>query len=376
MEFIVNHNIFAKAISEVSRIAPNKSQHAASFGIMIKAEADGLEIIGCNLELMIKKKIPIQAGNNKVLQVLRSGKCVINSKYINEVVKKLPEDIHFILENNQSVIIQSGEVTVHMNAFDEIEFTHLDVLDSNFSINVNGKTLIEMFTQTAFAAANTNSRPVLTGVLMEINESGLTVGATNSNRLAVRKMPLDTTGRRTAIIPVSAVNECIKLMAAESGDVMVHFSDRQIVFQNPYISLTTRLIEGKYPEINGIIPSGSIMEIIMDKNRLRQGVERAAVLANESKNHTISLSVKEGALLKITSHSNEIGKIEESQHILSHKGEIDLSVAVDSQYLADTLKAIKEEQVLIRFGGTMKPILIQPVGSENQMHIISPVRVK
>ncbi|RDI45628.1 DNA polymerase III subunit beta [Falsibacillus pallidus] len=376
MEFIVNHDVFAKAVYEVSRMVPTKSHHAALSGIMIKAEAEGLEIIGCNSELMVKKKIPIQEGNSSVLQVLRNGKSVLFSKYVSEVVKKLPEDIHFTLKDNHSITIQSGEVIFNMNAYEEIEFPQFEASDSNFSIKMNGKSLLEMFVQTAFAAAKTNSRPVLSGVLMELNESVLTVGATNSNRLAVRKMPFDKVGQRSAIIPVSAVNEFIKLMGTDSEDVLIHFSDRQIVFQNQYISLTTRLIEGKYPEIRGLIPSGAIMEITMDRERLRQGVDRAAVLANESKNHTISLSVKEGSLLKITSHSNEIGKIEESQQILSHKGEIGISVSVDSQYLSDALKAIKEDHVMISFGGVMKPILIRPTDTENQMHIISPVRVK
>lgn len=96
--------------------------------------------------------------------------------------------------------------------------------------------------------------------------------------------------------------------------------------------------------------------------------------ASEWKNNNVHMEIKDGLKLKITSNSSEIGKIEETQPINKLSGETDLSISLDGSFLIDALKAIKEEEIKISFGGTMRPILMEPVGNNSYMHLISPVR--
>lgn len=163
-------------------------------------------------------------------------------------------------------------------------------------------------------------------------------------------------------------------MQNTTGMIKIFATDRYIVFKTNSTTLYSRLIEGNYPNVAGLFAKNARTMITVNTKQLLKGVDRACLFASEWKNNNVHMEIKDGLKLKITSNSSEIGKIEETQPINKLAGETDLSISLDGSFLIDALKAIKEEEIKISFGGTMRPILMEPVGNNSYMHLISPVR--
>jgi DNA polymerase-3 subunit beta len=163
-------------------------------------------------------------------------------------------------------------------------------------------------------------------------------------------------------------------MNNDSGMIEIHLTSNYIIFKSNTTSLYSRLLEGTYPNVLGLIPQESKTIITMDRKRLINGIDRASLFSSEKRSNNIHLEMKEGSKMKIYSHSTEVGKIEESQNISELHGEKELCIALDGDFLMDALKVIKEDEIILKFNGTMRPILLHPKGITDQFHLISPVR--
>ncbi|KSU63129.1 DNA polymerase III subunit beta [[Bacillus] enclensis] len=374
MELSINSECFHKAISEVSKAVSLKTPFPILTGIKITAEEDALVLIGSNSDLIIEKKIPLTIDGARVLEVKQTGSVVVTAKYISEIVKKLPGDIHVKADGKQLITLQSGEIITSLKGFPSEEYPNMPVIDESSPIRIPSTELLEMIKQTAFAVAKNESRPVLTGVNLFFKENHLTCAATNSHRLALRELKIDSNIRGSFIIPSTSINELVKLIPGETEIIHIFLSDSYIVFKTADSSLFSRLIEGNYPNVSALIPKDSKTVITLDTKQFLKGIDRACLFASEWKNNNVHLEIINGSRLKISSTSSEIGRIEETQPFKNIEGGSELSISLDANFMIDSLKAIKEEEINVSFGGSMKPILIEPVGNPSCLHLISPVR--
>ena len=374
MELSINSECFHKAISEVSKAVSLKTPFPILTGIKITAEEDALVLIGSNSDLIIEKKIPLTIDGARVLEVKQTGSVVVTAKYISEIVKKLPGDIHVKADGKQLITLQSGEIITSLKGFPSEEYPNMPVIDESSPIRIPGTELLEMIKQTAFAVAKNESRPVLTGVNLFLKENHLTCAATNSHRLALRELKIDSNIRGSFIIPSTSLNELVKLIPGETEIIHIFLSDSYIVFKTADSSLFSRLIEGNYPNVSALIPKDSKTVITLDTKQFLKGIDRACLFASEWKNNNVHLEIINGTRLKISSTSSEIGRIEETQPFKNIEGGSELSISLDANFMIDSLKAIKEEEINVSFGGSMKPVLIEPVGNPSCLHLISPVR--
>lgn len=374
MELSINSECFHKAISEVSKAVSLKTPFPILTGIKITAEEDALVLIGSNSDLIIEKKIPLTIDGTRVLEVKQTGSVVVTAKYISEIVKKLPGEIHVKADGKQLITLQSGEIITSLKGFPSEEYPNMPVIDESSPIRIPGTELLEMIKQTAFAVAKNESRPVLTGVNLFFKENHLTCAATNSHRLALRELKIDSNIRGSFIIPSTSLNELVKLIPGETEIIHIFLSDSYIVFKTADSSLFSRLIEGNYPNVSALIPKDSKTVITLDTKQFLKGIDRACLFASEWKNNNVHLEIINGTRLKISSTSSEIGRIEETQPFKNIEGGSELSISLDANFMIDSLKVIKEEEINISFGGSMKPILIEPVGNPSCLHLISPVR--
>ncbi|WML46637.1 DNA polymerase III subunit beta [Neobacillus sp. PS3-34] len=374
MEFIINNECFNKAISDVSKAVSIKTPFPILSGIKIIANNDRLILVGSNSDIVIEKVIPLTIDGVNVLEVYDTGSVVISAKYLSEIVKKLPDKIHLKVNGQLLVTIQSDEIVTHLYGFNSEEYPRLPQIDEAKCIKIPSIELIEMIKQTAFAVSKSESRPVLTGVNMLFKENHLTCVATNSHRLALRELEIQSNVNGSFIVPSTALNELTKLIANESGVIDIFVTDRYIVFKSTTISLFSRLIEGNYPNISGLLPNDSKTIITLNTNQLLKGIDRACLFASEWKNNNVHLEIQDGTKIRISSNSSEIGKIEEQQSIKVINGETHLSISLDGSFLMDALKVIKEEEIRLSFGGSMRPVLIEPIDNSSYLHLISPVR--
>ncbi|HDR4862855.1 DNA polymerase III subunit beta [Bacillus cereus] len=374
MEFIVNHKQFTQALSEVNKAISTKSLIPILSGIKITADQSGITLIASNSNIFIEKFIPVSIEDEKIATILKAGTIVVPAKYFIEIIKKMPSDIAIKSKNEQIIKIQSEEITLSLNGFPADEFPNVPLIDNHAEIKVETEQLIEVFKQTVFAVAKNESRPVLTGVHIELSNNKFICAATDSHRLAIRETRLSSDVKANCIVPSATISELLKLMNSNSEFVYIYLSESHIIFTLGTTTLYSRLIEGKYPNISNLIPNDFKTIINIDRKRILQGVDRSSLLASEWANNNVNLEIINESTIKISSNASQIGQISETQQIDAIQGEKQLNISFDGRFMVDALRAIKEEMITLSFGGSMRPILIEAGEQSAAIHLISPVR--
>ncbi|MBS4172732.1 DNA polymerase III subunit beta [Bacillus sp. FJAT-49736] len=376
MEMIVNNEYFSKAISDVCRGVLLKSTYLNLSGIKLVVDHENVKLLGTNQEIFIERVIPLSIDGKKVLEVVEPGTVVLSSKYLSEMIKKMPNDIHIKVKSNRSVSIQSDEIMTTLNGFDPNEFPELPDIKNSTYCKIPTVVLLEMIRQTIFAVSTTDLKPVLTGVCMTFCEGKISFAATNSHRLAYKELLIDSNIRTTVIVPSNTLAEVMKLLSNETDDTQIFISKTIIVFKTSTLAIYSRLIEGTFPNIQGLIPKECKTTITLKTKPFLKGIDRATLFANEWKNNNVHLEIKNSSELSISSSSNEIGKMEETQSCAGIIGDMNCRISLNGSFLIDVLKVMKEEEIRIKFNGSMKPVLIEPVGEDSSQFLISPVRSK
>ncbi|MGN4819005.1 DNA polymerase III subunit beta [Bacillus cereus group sp. MYBK139-2] len=374
MEFIVNHKHFTQALSEVSKAISTKAIIPILSGIKITANQSGITLIASNSNIFIEKFIPSSMDDEQITTTLKAGTIVVPAKYFIEIIKKMPSDIVIKSKNEQIITIQSEEITLNLNSFPVNEFPNVPQIDDHAEIQIETKQLIDAFKQTVFAVAKNESRPVLTGVHIELDHNKLICAATDSHRLAIRETLISTNVKANCIVPSATINELLKLMNSNLEFVSIYLSESHIIFTFGTTTLYSRLIEGKYPNISSLIPNKFQTVINIDRQRMLQGVDRSSLLASEWANNNVNLEIVNESTIKVSSNASQIGKISETQQIDAIHGEKQLHISFDGRFMVDALRAIKEETVTLSFSGSMRPILIEAGAQSAAVHLISPVR--
>lgn len=372
MKFSIDKSYFYSAISELSRSVSVVSDLHMLSGIKINAHPEGLTLVVSNRDFLVEETIP--NNSDEKLAIYESGSVVAPAKLFVELIKKLPEEIFVqVLENNK-LSIRSKEINVNLSGFDCEEYPVLPQTNLREYIYMQAEPLLEMVRQTAFAASVSDARPVLTGILISFQENKITCAATNSHRLALREMNTETVIEGSFIVPQSSIKELIRLFSNSQETISIYASENYLVFKTFKLSLYTRLIEGNYPNLSSLIPSDSKTVVTISKSNLLIGIERASLFARNSRNNNVKLELLNRNRLRISSHSSDFGKIEETQQIVSIHGNQDLSISLNSTFLIEALKSMVDEDVTLSFSGSMRPVLIKPKSTNHHLHLISPVR--
>ncbi|PGD12825.1 DNA polymerase III subunit beta [Bacillus toyonensis] len=374
MEFIVNHKHITQALSEVSKAISTKVLIPILSGIKITADQSGITLIASNSNVFIKKFIPNSIEDEQIATILQAGTIVVPAKYFIEIIKKMPSDIVIKSKNEQIITIQSEEITLNLNGLPANEFPNVPLIEDHAEIQVETEQLIEVFKQTVFAVAKNESRPVLTGVHIELDHNKLVCAATDSHRLAIRETLISSDAKANCIVPSATISELLKLMNSNTEFVYIYLSDSHVIFTFGTTTLYSRLIEGKYPNISNLIPNEFQTVINVERKKILQGVDRSSLLASEWANNNVNLEIINESTIKISSNASQIGKIAETQQVDAIQGEKQLNISFDGRFMVDALRAIKEEMVTLSFGGSMRPILIEAGEQSAAVHLISPVR--
>ncbi|UYZ20271.1 DNA polymerase III subunit beta [Mesobacillus jeotgali] len=372
MKFKIDRSSFYEVLSELSRSISAKAEPQIMNGIKMTAHSEGVTLIVSNHLFFVEKTIPLEAKGQ--LTVYETGSVVVPAKYLVELVKKLPGELTVELIGQHKLSIKTEEISVVLSSFDVEAYPNTPVLDLGKGVQIPGPLLNEMISQTAFAASSIDNRPVLTGLLVTLQENKIICAATNSHRLAMRESEIEIDIEGSYIIPLASVKEFMRLFNSSKDLITVYICGNHLVFKTLNLAMYTRLIEGNYPNLNSLIPAHPKTMITVQTSKLLKGIDRASLFNRESRNNNVKLELINGSTLKITSYSPDLGKIEETQQIIDVYGEKELSLSLNSIFLIEALKAFTEEEVTLNYSGSMRPILIKPNSNKRHLHLISPVR--
>jgi DNA polymerase-3 subunit beta len=338
-------------------------------GVLLETGENGLILSATDLELGIKCSVDCQ--------VTEHGAIVLPAKLLTEFIRKMPEGMVTIKldpENSLKVTVSSLQVNFDLSGFAAEEYPRLPNIKGEASkIRMSEGTLREMFLQTEVAVAKDETRPVLTGLLMETEGNKMKIVATDGHRLAFRQANTEEDYSLKVVIPGKVIKELIKILEdnpEKYASVYVDKSD--IVFDLQGIVISSRLIAGKYPPYQQIIPSDFKTSVVVETREMQASLERAEIIAREGGNNLVKLEIDDKGI-RVFATSPDIGNVEEYVSAIVEGEPVEIRFNV--QLLLDCFRNIRDQQVNIDLTGPFSPCMIRPVQDHNYLHLVLPVRI-
>ncbi|MBV8195639.1 MAG: DNA polymerase III subunit beta, partial [Candidatus Dormibacteraeota bacterium] len=310
--------------------------------------------------------------------VLDEGRTTVPARLITEFISSLSEGpVNVELDPATQVLrLSSGVHRANLHGIDAVEFPPLPGQDSEAIVEVDSAALQGAITQTVMAASADEASPVLTGALVQIEGTRLTLAATDRHRLAVKTLDVEVKGSAPAvsvIVPARHLNEVARAINPSRATVAIAFSAgrNQVFFTLKDVEVSSRLIEGTYPNYQQVIPSSTSTTVSLPTAALLREARTAAVLARDAAN-PVRLQVGSGTLT-LRAQTAEVGD-DEAPLSATVEGD-DVQIAFNARYMLDALSVLDSEQVQLAFNGALHPGVIRPAGREDYLCIIMPVRV-
>lgn len=365
MHILCPQKSLSQSISIVQKSVSSKTTLPILKGIYIEAQDQRLKLIGTDLEIGIENQIEAD--------VMEEGAVVVDARLFSEIIRKLPdEQIELKLQDNQQLLIRCPHTEFNILCYSAADFPDLPVIEEDEVYQLSQELFRDMIRQTVFATSQEDSRPILTGVLMEIDEKSLTMVALDGYRVALRKGKIDATGFHKVVVPAKTLNEVSRIMNTdEEMPISITLRDNHGLFTLGNTRLISRLLEGEFINYHQILPKEYKSKVRVKTKGLLGSIERASLLAKEGKYNLVKFAITDEKLV-VTSNS-ELGQVYEEIAIQLEGA--DLEIAFNSKYLIDVLKVIDEEEVYLEFTSSISPGIIRPVNNDHHVHLVLPVRL-
>ncbi len=310
-------------------------------------------------------------------QVMDPGAIVAPGKFL-DIIRKLPEqEVTISVDmDNFLISIESGQAFFEIRGLSAEEYPKLPTIEETDPLSLPQSAIKEMIHQTHFAVSKEETKPAFTGVLFKFNEQNhemIDMIATDSYRLAWKKGYIinQTHLSGNFIVPEKAVSHITRIIDHGDQHVKIYLTDQYFLCETDRVKLFSKLIDEEFPNLDQVIPKNYQTRVRVEKGTLLDSMERASLLASEGSNNIVKLNITEGNM-EITSNSPQTGKLKED--VFVDKEGDNLSIALNSRFLIDVLKVLKEEQVELEFTGSYSPVILRPEKNDDYFHLILPVR--
>ncbi|MEN0641575.1 DNA polymerase III subunit beta [Alkalicoccobacillus gibsonii] len=377
MHFVIERNRFVHDVQNVAKAVSSRTTIPILTGMKLVATNEGITLTGSDSDISIETFIPTEEEDRHLVEIKQEGSIVLQARFFAEIVKKLPgEQIEIIVQDQLSATIKSGSSVFTLNGLDPEEYPRLPQLEEDRVFRLPQDMLKNIIRQTVFAVSTQETRPVLTGVNLEIENGELICTATDSRRLAMRKSSVERNDQELSfenvVIPGKSLTELSRILEENDMLIEVVVTENQILFKLGHTLFFSRLLDGKYPVTSSMIPTQSKTSFSVQTKSLLQTLERALLLS-DGKNNVVTLKTLDDQQIEITSVSPEIGKVTEDLSTTEQEGE-EMRISFNGKIVIDALKVIDSEKVNIMFTGAMSAFVIRPTDHEHYLHLFSPVR--
>ncbi|MBT2815023.1 DNA polymerase III subunit beta [Staphylococcus coagulans] len=375
MEFSIQRDYFITQLNDTLKAISPRTTLPILTGIKIDAKNEGIVLTGSDSEISIEITIPNQVDGEEIVNVTEPGSVVLPGRFFVDIIKKLPgREVKLSTNEQFQTLITSGHSEFNLSGLDPDQYPLLPQVSSEDALQLPVKVLKNVIAQTNFAVSTSETRPVLTGVNWLIQESELICTATDSHRLAVRKLKLEDEeiGDKNVIIPGKALAELNKIMTESEEHIDIFFASNQVLFRVGNVNFISRLLEGHYPDTSRLFPENYEIKLALDNSDFYHAIDRASLLAREGGNNVIKLSAGDEQV-ELSSTSPEIGTVKEEVTANEVEGG-NLKISFNSKYMMDALKAIDNDEVEVEFFGTMKPFILKPKDDDTVTQLILPIR--
>lgn len=377
MKFTINRPAFINQLNNVLRAISSKTTIPILTGLKMVVTDHSVILTGSDADITIESTLDA-SDSSYGLSIEEPGAIVLPARFFNEVIKKLPDKQATIeVFNGLQVRITSGTAEFTINGQDANNYPHLPEVESENTVELASDMLREVIDQTRIAVSKQESRPILTGIHVTLNNGILTAVATDSHRLAQRKVELPETADRDfdIVLPGASMTELAKMIVDEKDGVKMQITENQALFIFGNTHFYSRLLEGNYPETSRLIPESSDTRLEITASDLLASIERASLLSHESRNNVVKLSVNpENKIATVSGTSADVGNVEEEINADQIVGN-PLEISFNPDYMSDALKSFGQTKILISFTTALRPFTLVPTEEKaNFVQLITPVR--
>jgi len=362
MKLQVTQENLSKALGHVSRVANSRGTLSILSNVLLKTVDNRLSIAATNLDIAITHYIGSK--------VTREGAITVPARLMQDFVSSLPAGVIDLTLEDNKLHISTDKYQSVINGVSAEDFPVMPAITDGSQWKIDGKVLKAGLQQVVIAASSDEARPMLTGVFMHSHEGGLYIVATDSYRLAEKR--LDNTKQDISLlVPASALQDLLRILGDEDTDVVVTHDDQQVLFKVGDVELVTRLIEGNYPDYRKLIPKSFTSTATLKRSDFINITKVSSLFARESAGSvTINLEEAESQV-SIRSIASQIGENTASA-TASIKG--DGIITLNSRYVLDALNALNGDEATIGFNGKLEACVISDAKATDYTHVIMPLK--
>lgn len=363
MKLRCERDVLAEALATAGRAVASRGVLPVLSGVRMELAGDRLVLTGSDLELTVMVELTV-AG-------LADGVAVVPSRLVNDIVKALEPGAVELETGDSEARISSGRSEFSLKTLPADEFPRVSPVEGD-EVRFDADSFIAALRQVLPAASGDDNRPILTGVLLSAEDEGLRLVATDSYRLAVRDLPgvsVLASGKQV-LVPSRAFSELSRSLG-EGGELALRLGERDASFATDGIVLTTRLIEGDYPNYQGLIPQNQPNLLTVAREPFIEALRRVKLLARDATPVRLLMSA-DGLELKAV--TQDVGEGSESLDA-TYQGE-ELTVAFNPDYLVAGVEAASGEEITLATIDSLKPAVIRTPGSDDYLYLLMPVRVQ
>lgn len=362
MKLTVTQENLNRALSTVGRVASSKTSLPVLNNILLRTDKNRLLLAATNLEIAITEYIGAS--------IQSDGAITIPARLISDYVSNLPKgNVSLELEGTK-LHINTDTYHSTINGVVADEFPELPEITEPSTYVIPAQVVKRSIAQTVLTASHDDTRPVLTGAYVHIHEGKLYFAATDGYRLAERQvMPVE--GELAAIIPASALQDVVRVLPDDCDEVTMLIDGMQVRFLMNDIEITSRLIEGNFPNYRQLIPKETDVQFTVPKDEFNRITKIASLFARESGGSiTVKTDVQKG-VVSIHSVASQLG---ENTSEIATVPTGDGQVTLNSRYLIEALGTVDGQVVSFGFSGKLAPCVLKAEGDETYQHIIMPLK--
>lgn len=365
MKLVVTQENLSKALQIVGRVASGKTPLPILSNILFRTDENRLLLAATNLEIAIVQRI----GG----KIEKEGAITVPARLMSEFISNLPKGNVTLEVDNTKLHIKSGTYQSTINGMAPDEFPTLPDITAQQTVVVPVAILKRAIQQTVIVASNDDTRPVLTGVYCHTHEGKLFFAATDGYRLAERLIA-PTDQEITAIIPAQTLQDVLRVITDDTNDISMMFDENQVRILVDDVEITSRLIDGTFPDYRQLIPAETEISANLAKDEFSRITKVASLFARESGGSVTLNAMKEAQKLSIHSVASQLGEnTSEAEAAVTEDGQVTLN----SRYLLEALGCIDNPKLLFSFSGKLSPVVLTAAGKDTERdykHIIMPLK--
>jgi len=367
MKFTITREALLKPLQLVAGVVERRQTLPVLSNVLLVAEGDQLSLTGTDLEVEM-------VGRTQLLEPAQAGEITVPAKKLMDICKSLPDQSTIeITQEEHRVILQAGRSRFMLSSLPANEFPNIDEVEGQIQLSLPQAQLRRVIDRTAFAMAQQDVRYYLNGLLLEVKSDELRAVATDGQRLATCgvSVELDIEGKTQVIVPRKAVLELAKLMTDPESNVELVLSNNHVRAQVGDYTFTSKLVDGKFPDYERVIPRNGNKVLVADRQALRQVFARTAILSNE-KYRGVRLLMEDNNL-QVVANNPEQEQAEESIGV-EYQGEL-LEIGFNVSYLQDVLSVLSGDDMKMTLADANSSAVMEETDGGDALYVVMPMRL-